>query len=58
MGGPFLRRLPHLTLFKMGTTCRAVARFRHDPAGAGADYLTIQELICQSDSKPALSRPT
>jgi hypothetical protein len=33
--GPFLRRLPHLALFTVGTTRLAVGRFRHDPASAG-----------------------
>lgn len=42
--GPFLRRLPNLTLSKVGTTRWAVGRFRHYPAGAGGDYLTIQAL--------------
>lgn len=42
--GAFLRRLPNLALFKVGTTLRAVGRFRHYPAGAGGDYLTIQVL--------------
>ena len=33
--GPFLRRLPHLALFTVGTTRLAVGRFRHEPASAG-----------------------
>ncbi len=51
LGGPFLRRLPHLALFKAGTARQAVVRFRQHPAGAGADYLTIKELISHCDSK-------
>jgi hypothetical protein len=56
-GEPFLRRLPHLALFKVGTSRRSVEMFRHEPAGAGVDFLTIQELISHCDSKPALSLP-
>ena len=55
--GPFLRRLTHFALFTVGTTRLAVARLRHEPAGAGADYLTIKELISRCDSETALALP-
>ena len=54
-GEPFLRRLPHLALFKVGTAHQSVAMFRHVPAAAGVDFLAIQELIGYCDSKSTLS---
>lgn len=55
LGGPFHRRCPHLALFKVGTSRRSMAVLRQEPAGAGVDFLTIQELIGHSNTKSALS---
>jgi hypothetical protein len=57
LGGTFPPQVAHLALFKVGTSRRSVEMFRHEPAGAGVDFLTIQELINHCDSKPALSLP-
>jgi site-specific recombinase XerD len=54
-GGTFLRRLPQLAIFKMEMSRQAVAMLRHEHAGVGVDFMTIQELIGHCDSKPALS---
>ncbi len=40
-GGTFLRRLPQLALFKVNTARLSVAMLRHEPAGAGVDFMTI-----------------
>jgi hypothetical protein len=50
-GGTFFRRLPQLAIFKMETSRQAEAILRHEPAGAGVDFMTIQELIGHCDSK-------
>jgi|LakMenE01Jun11ns_1017448.scaffolds.fasta_scaffold9672002_1 hypothetical protein len=57
-GGTFLRWLPQLALFKVGTSRRSVVMLRHEPAGAGVDFMTIQELIGYCDSKSTYSLQT
>jgi hypothetical protein len=57
LGGPFLRRLPKLTLFKVGTTLRAVGRFRHYSAGARGRLPDYSGTKQRSDSETALSLP-
>jgi hypothetical protein len=42
----------------VGTSRGSVDMLRQEPAGAGVDFLTIQELISHSNSKSALSIPT
>ena len=56
-GGNFPPQVAKPCANQSGHDTLGCGEFRHDSAGAGADYLTIKGLISRCDSETALALP-